>query len=135
MAKKKIKTDREYQENQRDAQKQWRAKNPEYWKTCRKNHPKYVKNNREQQKQRRAKQQAAAKAQQPPKNAAPLENVTKMDLAPVQPIIQEGKYIIFRVTDGVPVAKMDSVGGQIIEIRIVTQNKHEKDDVAKRGLG
>jgi hypothetical protein len=135
VAKKKIKTDQEYQENQRDAQKQWRAKNPEYWKTYRKNHPKYVKNNREQQKQRRTKQQAAAKAQQPPKNAAPMENVAKMDLAPVQTIVQEGKCLIFRVTYSGPIAKMDLADGQVIEIRIVTQNKHEKDDVAKRGLG
>jgi hypothetical protein len=48
----KIAADPEYREVCRDSPGKWRARNPDYWKRYRKEHPKAVEQNRQQQKLR-----------------------------------------------------------------------------------
>jgi hypothetical protein len=52
----KIAADPEYREVCRDSPRKWRARNPEYWKRYRKEHPKAVERNRRQQKLRDRRQ-------------------------------------------------------------------------------
>jgi class 3 adenylate cyclase len=51
--KEKIATDPDYRANQRECNKAWRGRNPDYWRHYRKNHPRYVEKNRLLQKARR----------------------------------------------------------------------------------
>jgi len=51
----KMKSDADYRENQRRAQKQWREKNPDYWQQWRSAHPDYVERNRARQRTRNKK--------------------------------------------------------------------------------
>lgn len=48
----KMKTDPEYQGNQRDSQRSWRERNPGYWKQYRMRHPDYAMRNRLLQRHR-----------------------------------------------------------------------------------
>ena len=48
----KLKSDSDYRENQRQAQKRWQKHHPDYWKQYRANHPQYVAHNRERQHDR-----------------------------------------------------------------------------------
>ena len=48
----KRRTDADYLENQAEAQRTWRAKNPQYWKNYRESHPAYEQENRSQQQRR-----------------------------------------------------------------------------------
>jgi hypothetical protein len=50
--KEKIASDPEYREGCRDSPRKWRARNPDYWKQYRLNHPAGVEHNRRQQKLR-----------------------------------------------------------------------------------
>lgn len=49
----KRKLDPDYRENQNQACKKWRKKNPNYWKRYRETHPRYTDNNRDKQRQRK----------------------------------------------------------------------------------
>ena len=42
----------DYKDNQRQAQKRWMAKNPDYWRSYRDSHTKYVETNRQKQRER-----------------------------------------------------------------------------------
>lgn len=48
----KMKTDPEYQANQRESQRSWRERNPGYWKQYRMRHPDYAMRNRLLQRHR-----------------------------------------------------------------------------------
>jgi hypothetical protein len=52
----KIAADPEYREVCRDSPRKWRARNPDYWKRYRTEHPKTVERNRQQQKLRDRRQ-------------------------------------------------------------------------------
>ena len=48
----KLKADLDYRNDQRDSQRRWLEKHPEYWRDWRSRHPEYVERNRELQKAR-----------------------------------------------------------------------------------
>lgn len=48
----KLAVDEAYRQNQAAAQQSWRARNPDYWRRYRLDHPEYAKRNRELQRQR-----------------------------------------------------------------------------------
>lgn len=50
----KMATDPDYRANQRECNKDWRDRNPDYWRDYRKSHPGYAERNRLLQKARRA---------------------------------------------------------------------------------
>ncbi len=50
--KRKLQTDQDYRDNQRDAQRRWRDNHPEYWREYRASHPGYVERNRGLQRER-----------------------------------------------------------------------------------
>ena len=50
---KKLHQDPDYRENQRQANKRWRAKNPQYWREYRAKHLRYSDRNRQQQRSKR----------------------------------------------------------------------------------
>jgi hypothetical protein len=50
--KRKLGTDKDYRDNQYDAQKRWRESHPDYWKGYRASHPGYVERNRTLQRER-----------------------------------------------------------------------------------
>ncbi len=52
LAAKEMQKDKAYRLNQKDAQERWAAKRPNYWRNYRKQHPEYVKRNREKQQRR-----------------------------------------------------------------------------------
>ncbi len=51
----KLKSDSDYRENQRKAQRRWQESHPDYWKKYRANHAGYVDRNRELQRERNAR--------------------------------------------------------------------------------
>ena len=57
-----LKSDPDYRENQRQAQKRWQAHHPDYWKNYRANHTGYVDRNRELQRKRNARRHPLAAA-------------------------------------------------------------------------
>lgn len=69
-----MRSDGDYRENQLRASADWRARNPDYRKLYRKNHPVCIARNREQQKKRISHRRAAA----------------KMDVCPLDSYLQSG---------------------------------------------
>lgn len=65
---KKLRSDADYKQNKRDAQKRWCNKHPDYWKEYRARKPEYVESNRLAQ-QRRNKQRSSYKARTGPSGA------------------------------------------------------------------
>ena len=54
----KMATDADYRQNQKDCHKSWQIQHPEYWRQYRDSHPQYCERNRILQKQRDAKRRA-----------------------------------------------------------------------------
>ncbi|BBU33507.1 hypothetical protein BTHE68_72410 (plasmid) [Burkholderia sp. THE68] len=86
-----MQSDGDYRENQLRASADWRARNPDYWRLYRENHPVYVARNREQQKMRTSHRRAAA----------------KMDVWPLDSYLQSGTYILTAVSSSLH-AKMNA---------------------------
>lgn len=88
--------DPDYKSNQRNAQKRWQEKKPDYWKQWRENNPDYVTRNREQQRVRNAKLRN-------PDPADDTSTIAKMDLsglsdAPTEAIaLPAGDYLLIPV--------------------------------------
>ena len=57
--KERLRDDPDYRENQREAQKRWAGRHPEYWRQWRQRHPEYRERNRRQQAERNVRQRAA----------------------------------------------------------------------------
>ncbi|MEJ8826672.1 hypothetical protein WKW80_32450 [Variovorax humicola] len=88
----KRRSDPDYLANQTQAQKAWAARNINYWKQYRTDHPSYAANNRSRQRSRNNKRK------QP--------SVAKMDLSQASDLLETGHYELRRI--GVsPVANMD----------------------------
>jgi hypothetical protein len=92
--KQKLKDDPSYRESQKAAAKCWREKNPEYWRTYRREHPEYTKRNRERQRERRR-----------------AARVANMDVIVGKNVVSSGVYRIMSV--GLNVANMDSILARI----------------------
>ena len=100
----KMKNDPAYRENQNDAARRWRAKNPDYWRNYRNKRKEYTRRNREQQKRRN--QQRASSS-----NSA----IANMDMSNSKNGINTGRYQLIPVT-GELIANMDAL---IVEITII----------------
>lgn len=100
----KMKNDDAYQENQRDAARRWRAKNPDYWCNYRNQQKEYTKRNREQQKLRNQRRAGS-------RNSA----IANMDVSNSKNNINSGRYHLIPVT-GELVANMDA---SIVEINVI----------------
>ncbi len=100
----KIKTDSDYRENQRDAARKWRAKNPDYWRNYRNWNQAYTQRNREQQKRRNQR-----------RTGSPHSTIANMDVSKAKNSINPGRYQLIPVT-GKWVANMDA---SIVEINVI----------------
>lgn len=92
---KKIRSDPDYQENQRRCQNDWTRNNPGYWREWREQHPDYVANNRLQQHRRDRKRSLA-----------------KMDSLRSEKSISKGIYSLIPCS-GDNLAKMDPLTVEI----------------------
>lgn len=88
----KQKNDRDYQENQNQACKRWRKKNPKYWKAYRETHPEYTEGNRSKQKKRQAmyKEALFKGAGSPCSGNASL--IANSDALPPKSPVKAGRY-------------------------------------------
>ena len=100
--------DPDYQDNQKEAQRAWRAQNPRYWRKYRQEHPQAVVRNRLKQRDRN---RIARPLSIPPS----VSNIAKMDSID-QPSMRllPGRYQLTRLD--LPDCKTDSM---IVEIRSI----------------
>ncbi len=85
----KLSTDKDYRDNQKDCQKRWKAKNPDYWRKYRKSNLEYVRRNQILQKCRDIKRR--------------YSHLAKMDASTNISPIKSGAYYIVPL-----LAKMDA---------------------------
>lgn len=111
----KMKTDSDYQQNQKDCQSAWRKRHPDYWRNYRRAHPDYCELNRKKQKQRDAKRRVLALA--------------KMDtLKQVKPIIPGSYFLVPILND---LAKMDALTQKI---KVIPDSYQDYGSSCKKGL-
>lgn len=90
----KMRTDTEYQANQRESHRSWRERNPGYWKQYRSGHPEYAMRNRLLQRHRDKR--------------TPHRNLAKMDaLGGPFSSVKAGSYYL--IAQGENLAKMDAL--------------------------
>lgn len=99
----KLAKDRDYRDNQSDAQRQWRCRNRQYWKQYRQRNPAYAETNRLAQRQRNRR-----------RTTHPV--IAKMDEQKAETLIISGRYRLVPLCDGM-IAKMD---GLIVDIGVVS---------------
>ena len=109
----KMASDADYQDNQRDCQKEWRKRNPDYWRRYRSQHPDYVKRNRLLQKER-------------DKNRH-FKNLAKMDASKKSFPVKPGSYYLIPVTGNL--AKMDALPLKIFLIPESYTGLAKKDSI------
>lgn len=96
----KLATDPDYKANQRECQKAWCSRNPDYWQRWRARHPEYGVRNRVLQKVRRSRRR---------------RRVAKMDASELNYKIKTGTYYL--IPDTVEaVAKMDASAQKVLLI-------------------
>lgn len=110
--KQKLKNDPDYKKNQREAQKTWRVKNPDYWRNYRNKHPDYVERNNSLQKIRNTKSRYDL-------STHPKESlmIAKMDELIRQSELIPGYYMLYPVVTG-KIAKMDEM---LVRIEVITK--------------
>jgi hypothetical protein len=96
----KFKSDADYRVNQAAAQRRWRERHPEYWRTYRQRHPEYTARNRAQQGERNRRQRSGATGPSP----API---AKMDAYATERPVRSGTYRLIPVS-APGIAKMDA---------------------------
>lgn len=98
--KQKMAADPDYQQNQKESQKNWCENNPGYWRNYRRQNPDYVKHNRVLQTARNAKQRS-------------INNmIAKMDALKPNLPIKAGTYFIVTKPPG-GIAKMDALAQEV----------------------
>ena len=85
----KLRSDSDYRENQRQAQKRWQEKNPDYWKRWRERHASYVEHNRECQQQRNGRRRKIAVTVEGENDASMF---AKMDASNEEFLLSSGTY-------------------------------------------
>ena len=98
----KMRTDKDYRQNQKAAQKRWHKKNPDYYKNYRKKNSGYTEKNRLAQAERNRKKRSGSS------HTSIYDAIAKMDVSNNQSSIKSGKYTIFSA-DNPKVAKMDVI--------------------------
>jgi hypothetical protein len=94
-------SDPDYRANQKECNKAWRDRNPDYWRSYRKNHPESVERNRLLQKARRSRQK---------------RRVAKMDTSDVDLSYKTGTYWLIPKQESV--AKMDASAQKVVLIPV-----------------
>jgi len=102
----KMREDKAYRLNQKDAQKRWAAKHPDYWRNYREQNPEYARQNREKQQRRNLVYRGL--------NAI-AEQIAKMDALPDKEIDISGYYGLVTLQD-LLIAKMDAKIIKITEV-------------------
>ena len=103
--KKKMQSDPQYRENQRDAGRRWRENNPDYQREYRERNQEYTERNRIQQRvrnQRRMKPSAQ-------------DSIVKMDASDPNNFVNPGRYELRRIVHG-KIVEMDA---SIVEINVI----------------
>lgn len=98
--------DGDYRNNQRDAQRVWMQKHPDYWREYRKRHPQYAQRNRERQRERNRARRLGTSI---------LPAIAKMDETEPKSADFSGRYRLIPL-EGAPIAKMDAI---LVEIRAI----------------
>jgi len=93
----KMATDTDYRQNQKDSQTFWKTQHPEYWRQYRSTHPQYCERNRMLQKQRDAKRRA--------------QHLAKMDTLNQLKSVNPGAYYLIPCMGNL--AKMDALTQKI----------------------
>jgi len=101
-----MREDKAYRLNQKDAQKRWAAKHPDYWRNYREQNPEYARQNREKQQRRNLVYRGL--------NAI-AEQIAKMDALPDKEIDISGYYGLITLQD-LLIAKMDAKIIKITEV-------------------
>jgi hypothetical protein len=99
----KQRSDADYRDNQRRAQRAWSAQHREYWRDWRERHPEYCQRNRTQQRERNARRGAVAE-------------IAKMDASVPALRVPSGTYRLLPVAGG-GIAKMDA---WTVKIAVIT---------------
>jgi hypothetical protein len=110
--KEKLKSDQTYREDQRSAQQDWRANNPDYWKQYRQKHKRYTDTNQQKQRYRNARRRKKVG------NLPPRTPIAKMDALLHQNDIITGRYMLVPVGSQL-IAKMDAI---IVEIKTISED-------------
>jgi len=108
--KQKMKTDPDYQANQKRAWRSWQERNRNYWGPYREKRPEYRERNRQLQKQRDTRRRK--------------RNLAKMDASRAMSSIETGTYYL--VPSHLPdLAKMDALGHEFLIISTGCKDSHE----------
>lgn len=103
----KMATDPDYKANQRECNKAWQERNPQYWQAYRKNHPEATERNRIQQRERNRRRR----------------KIAKMDTSD-PPEVKPGTYFLVPEEVGEQViAKMDASVRKIILILMPCEDR------------
>lgn len=113
----KMKTDPDYQDNQRRCRKQWAEAHRQYWREYRRTHGQYVLRNRVLQKGR--------------DRVRHLRRLAKMDASTPVSLVKPGSYYL--VPQGGDLAKMDALKQKILLIPIGYKDLAKKDTIAFTG--
>lgn len=118
----KYKWDPDYRENQNQAPKRWRKKNPHYWKHYREIRPSYTNDNRYKQRQRKR----AYKGPEPPhsRNASQFAN---SDALTHKNPVKAGTYQLIPLPYG-EVANSDAL---IVKISVIPTGYQQMGEVCK----
>ena len=115
--KKKRSTDKDYRDNQNDAQKAWAKRNKDYWMKYREDHTDYTEKNRKLQQKRNQKR----------KELRSLPDFVKSEIAKMDALKSKSNLIsgYYRVTPiaGDGIAKMDAL---IVKIDLITNGYSDK---------
>ena len=106
----KLKVDADYRANQAAAQRRWRERHPEYWRSYRQHHPAYTARNRAQQSKRNQRRLKGATGPSPP----PIAN---MDVCEVETPVFSGTYRLIPVTRP-GIANMDAY---IVKMQVISE--------------
>lgn len=106
---KKMAEDEEYRRDQKEAQKIWREKNPDYWKKYRSENDRYAEENRLRQRQRNRTKRALTTGR------VKLDEIAKMDAIKGKNNTLSGRYKLVPIA-GKMIAKMDAL---IVEIDVI----------------
>ena len=113
--KRKMATDADYRQNQKDSQKLWQTQHPDYWRQYRHRHPQYCERNRMLQKQRDTKRRA--------------QHLAKMDALKRLKSINPGTYYLIPCMGNL--AKMDVLTQKI---KVIPEGYNNFCATCKKGL-
>ena len=109
----KMKNDREYRDNHREAQQCWMEQNRDYWRRYRDKHPEYVKRNRLLQRERDRRRR--------------IRDLAKMDASDQLSLVKPGSYYLIPAKG--KLAKMDTSSQRFFLIPGSYPNLAKKDPV------